>query len=99
MADTANNPKQQTEPRGIAAAAIEGAREGEDERQHVNPDDHAASLARPGPGMTKQPEPPPSTTNQYSGVTGGLHEDEDDGDNDRRGGGNPDDATDETRER
>jgi hypothetical protein len=94
MADSTNNAKQQNEPRGIAAAAIEGAREGEVERQHANPDDPAASLARPAPGMTEQPEPPPSTTNQYTGITGGLHEE--DGERDRDA--NPD-ATDETRER
>jgi len=81
MADTTNNPKQQDEPRGIAAAAIEGAREGEDERR--SPDDAAASLARPAPGMTEQPEPSNSSTNQYTGVTGGLHEDENEDDADR----------------
>ena len=93
MADTTNNPKQQDQrPRGIAAAAIEGAREGEEERQ--SPDDAAASLARPAPGMTKQPEPGHSSTNPSTGITGGLHEQDDDAER----GGNPD-ATDETRER
>jgi hypothetical protein len=77
MADTTNNPKQKgQEPRGIAAAAIEGAREAEGERR--SPDDAAASLARPTPGMTKQPEPGHSSTNPSTGITGGLHEDEDD---------------------
>jgi hypothetical protein len=76
MADTTNNPKQQDqEPRGIGAAAIEGAREAEGERR--SPDDAAASLARPAPGMTEQPEPGHSSTNPSTGVTGGLHEDED----------------------
>jgi hypothetical protein len=92
MADTTKNSKPQNEPRGIAAAAIEGARDGEGERR--SPDDAAASLARPAPGMTEQPEPSKSSTNQYTGVTGGLNEE--DGDRDR--GGNRD-ATDETPER
>ena len=85
MADT-NDTKREQQPRGIAAAAIEGATEGERQHRPVDPDDVGASLARPAPGMTEQPEPSESSTNQYTGITGGLHEDEDDEtDPDRRG--------------
>ena len=101
MADTSDPKQQQPQhqrPRGIAAAAIEGAREGE---QSVNPDDVTGSLARPAPGMTKQPEPSPSSTNQYTGVTGGLTEDQDNDEEERRraGGSDPDAAPDEPAER
>src|SRR5688572_788745 len=96
MADT-RNPKQDQRPRGIAAAAIDGANEGS-----VNPDEVTGSLARPAPGMTEQPEPAPSSTNQYTGVTGGLTDEQEDDDQAWRraggadgegaGGGNPDAA-------
>ena len=75
MAET-SNPKQDPRPRGIAAAAIDGAKEGE---RSVNPDEVTGSLARPAPGMAEQPEPAPSSTNQYTGITGGLTEVEGDG--------------------
>ena len=77
MAET-SNPKQQqaNQPRGIAAAAIEGAREGE-RAADANPDNAAAKLARPAPGMTEQPAASPSTTNQYTGVTGAIRDDDD----------------------
>ena len=85
MADT-SDPKQSQRPRGIAAAAIDGAKEGE---RSVNPDEVAGSLARQAPGMAEQPEPAPSSTNQYTGITGGLTEDqaEDDDPDWRRAGG------------
>jgi hypothetical protein len=113
MADTTDPKQQQPRPRGIAAAAIEGAREGE---RNVDPDEVTGSLARPAPGMTEQPEPSPSSTNQYTGVTGGLTDAQDDEDQqwrraggaggaggagtdgERAGGGNPD-AADEPLER
>ena len=103
MAETRDS-KEQAQPRGIAAAAIEGAREGE--RANVgNPDDAPAKLARPAPGMTKQPEPAPSSTNQYTGITGAISEEQDRADDDdaaqerrRSGGGNPE-AADEPLER
>jgi hypothetical protein len=102
MAETRDSG-QENQPRGIAAAAIEGAREGE-QSQAANPDDAPAKLARPAPGMTEQPEASPSTTNQYTGVTGAIRDD-DDPEWRRAGGGsaeggttNPD-AADEPRER
>ena len=73
MAETRDS-KDQAQPRGIAAAAIEGAKEGE---RAANPDDAPAKLARPAPGMTKQPAPALSSTNQYSGVTGAARDDAD----------------------
>ena len=80
-----SNPKQQPRPIGIAAAALDGAKEGE---RSVNPDEITGSLAHPAPGMTEQPKPSPSSTNQYTGVTGGLHEEQDDEDQEwRRAGG------------
>ena len=102
-ADT-NNPKQQEQkrPTGIAAAALEGAKQGE---TSVNPDEVAGGLARPAPGMTKEPEPAHSTSNQYTGVTGGVSEAQEDDEQEwRRAGGGEDagenpDATDETTER
>ena len=91
MPDATNDPKQDQRPRGIAAAAIDGAKEGgRPVNPPVNPDDVSGSLARPAPGMTERPEPAPSSTNQYTGITGGLTEDEDDDDDDqewRRAGG------------
>ena len=101
------NPKQQqqvNQPRGIAAAAIEGVREGE-RAADANPDDAAAKLARPAPGMTEQPAASPSTTNQYTGVSGAVREDDDPAWRHAGGGtdgdtpdGNPD-AADEPRDR
>ena len=52
------DPQQQrSEPRvsGIAAAALEGAREGEEQNVLKNdPDANAEAMARPAPGMTEQ---------------------------------------------
>ena len=74
MAETRDR-SEQAQPRGIAAAAIEGAKEGErSAAANVNPDDAPAKLARPAPGMSKQPAAAPST-NQYTGVTGAKTED------------------------
>jgi len=107
MAETRDSKQQQDQPRGIAAAAIEGATEGERSatNANANPDDPGAKLATPAPGMTKQPAAGPSSTNQYSGITGAIRDDQDaaanDDDGDRRraaGGGNPD-AADESIER
>jgi hypothetical protein len=102
MAETRDS-KEQAQPRGIAAAAIEGATQGE--RANVgDPDDAPAKLARPAPGMTKQREPARSGTNQYTGVTGAIRDEQDRADDDadkerrRSGGGNPD-AADEPLER
>lgn len=109
MADT-SNPKQDQRPRGIAAAAIDGAKEGE---RSVDPDEISGSLARPAPGMAEQPEPSPSSTNQYTGITGGLSDVQEDQEQEWRragggaggaggaagaGGGNPE-AADDPRER
>ena len=101
MAETRDS-KEQEKPRGIAAAAIEGAKEGQ-RASDANPDDPAAKLATPAPGMTKQRAAGPSSTNQYTGVTGAIRDDQDeeDADEQRRraaGGGDPD-AADEPRER
>ena len=103
MAETRDS-KQEQEPRGIAAAALEGAKEGE-RASNANPDDAGAKLARPAPGMTEQPAASPSSTNQYTGVTGAIRDEQDeeaDSDDQRRraggGGGNPD-AADEPLER
>jgi hypothetical protein len=49
--------------------------------------------------MTEQPEPSPSSTNQYTGVTGGLSEDQDDKQGRPARGGDPDAAPDEPAER
>ena len=96
MADTSNSKQQQQQPRptGIAAAALDGAKEGaKDDDRSVNPDEVTGSLARPAPGMTEQPKASPSSTNQYTGITGGKTEDPGDEES-----ANPD-AADETRER
>jgi hypothetical protein len=82
MAETRDS-KEQEKPRGIAAAAMEGAKQGEREG-NVNPDDPAAKLATPGPGMTKQPAASPSSTNQYTGVTGAIRDDQDEEDADEQ---------------
>jgi hypothetical protein len=77
MAETRDSKQQQDDqPRGISAAAIEGAKEGE-RSQDTNPDDAPTKLARPAPGMTKEPAPGASTTNQYTGVTGAVREEAD----------------------
>ena len=42
---------------GIAAAALEGAREGEEQNVAKNdPDANAAAMSRPAPGMTDKPQ-------------------------------------------
>ena len=86
--------QQQKRITGIAAAAMEGAREGESDAAAKQPgtDQNREALARPGPGMKANPDAPPSTTNQYTGITGGVTEDQDDEDQEwrRAGGGDPD---------
>jgi hypothetical protein len=91
---------------GISAAAIEGAREGEAaSEKSLNPDDIPAKLAQPAPGMTNREsadETPASvsSTNEYTGITGGITEDQDDEDQEwRRAGGSSGDDADETVER
>lgn len=98
MADS-SNAKQQQRPSGIAAAAIEGAKEGE-RAEHANPDDNTGKLARPAPGMADQPAASPSSTNQYTGVTGAIREDQEDEEQEwRRAGGAGGSPDDEPRER
>ena len=92
MADTTSNSKQDQRSHGIAAAAIEGAKQGE---QSADRNEVSGSLARPAPGMTEQPEPSHSSTNQYTGVTGGLTEEQEDDEQEWRragGGAAPDDG-------
>lgn len=55
----ADPQQQRTEPRvsGIAAAALEGAREGDEQNVPKNdPDANAEAMARPAPGMTDRPQ-------------------------------------------
>ena len=91
MAEAKHRPKK---PRvsGISAAAIEGAREGETSPSSTHPDDNAAKVARPQPGMTDAPTIPPSSTGPTTGVTGGILESQEDEQQEwrRAGGGNPD---------
>jgi len=101
MADTSDSKRPHDQARGIPAAGIEGAKE-RDKPQSSNPDndDAADQLARPQPGMTGQPAPSKSSTNQYTGVTGAIRKDAPDETREprRAESGNPDGA-DETLER
>jgi hypothetical protein len=65
MADPRQHEQRRPDPRvsGIAAAALEGAREGEDEEtSEKHPDANAAAMARPAPGLTDQSQGNPDSS-------------------------------------
>ena len=91
--------KQQPQrPTGIAAAAIEGGREGEPAAEATTNPDNDAAMARPAPGMT-DPRGPNSTgganpgggvssTGEQTGITGGVTDEQEDDEQEwRRAGG------------
>jgi hypothetical protein len=75
---------------GISAAALEGAREGDAAgAKSLNPGDLGAKLAQPGPGMTNRDSADDtpgsvSSSNEQTGITGGIVEDEGDADEEPR---------------
>lgn len=95
---------------GISAAAIQGAKEGDprqqQQQQQLNPDEIAAKMAGPHPGMTDPRSPAVtggvggteiggvSSTNPETGVTGQVREEQEDEEQEwrRAGGGSGDDA-------
>jgi hypothetical protein len=85
MSDTTHR-NAKTGPSGISAAAIEGAKQGE---QSTNPDKPGEKLARPAPGATRQSSSNESaesvsSTNEQTGITGGVRENQEDEDQEWR---------------